>query len=306
MKKFLFIITAVTITMSCQNQNLNSPDNHQMSGIIKGYDQHTKKVKKFMKAYVDNDMSSAKDVFSSDAVFYVNDTKMTIEDMIEGFSVGHQFFDNIAHNNVDMATMYYNNGSIYTNTWYDWSGENNSTGEMLNIKGYGWFKWENGQVVEAYNAFDPTAYSAAMNRQVSDNDPSAKSLIESAKAFQNAYINNNYTGAKKHLSENFQTTIFNSSGQPLVIQSKNEIENSGDGWDFSRFEMSNFKVSFSKGKKTAVVTFDTVGAIDYDKGKKNVPYSTRASQFWTNEDGNWKLMHSHWSPKSGAMGVPEE
>ena len=65
-------------------------------------------------------------------------------------------------------------------------------------------------------------------------------------------------------------------------------------------------VGFSKGKTTAVVTFDTVGAIDYDKGKKNVPYSTRASQFWTNEDGNWKLMHSHWSPKSGAMGVPEE
>lgn len=70
--------------------------------------------------------------------------------------------------------------------------------------------------------------------------------------------------------------------------------------------MSNFKVSFSKGKITAVVTFDTVGSIDFDKGKKNVPYSTRASQFWTNEDGNWKLMHSHWSPKSGAMGVPEE
>ena len=208
MKKFFLIIAAVTFIMSCQNQNLNSPDNHQMSGIIKGDDQHTKKVKKFMKAYVDNDMSSAKDVFSSDAVFYVNDTKLTIEDMMEGFSAGHQFFDNIAHNNVDMATMYYNNGSIYTNTWYDWSGENNSTGEKLNIKGYGWFKWENGKVVEAYNAFDPTAYSAAMNRQVFDNDPSTISLIESAKAFQNAYINNNYTGAKKHLSENFQTTIF--------------------------------------------------------------------------------------------------
>ena len=133
MKKFLFIITAVTITMSCQNQSLNSPDDHKMSGIIKGNDQHTKKVKKFMKAYVDNDMSSAKDVFSSDAVFYVNDTKMTIEDMIEGFSVGHQFFDNIAHNNVDMATMYYNNGSIYTNTWYDWSGISKKNGEDASI-----------------------------------------------------------------------------------------------------------------------------------------------------------------------------
>ena len=70
MKKIFFIITVVIFTMSCQNQNLNSPDDHKMSGIIKGNDQHTKKVKKFMKAYVDNDISSAKDVFSGDAVFY--------------------------------------------------------------------------------------------------------------------------------------------------------------------------------------------------------------------------------------------
>ncbi|MGB0367326.1 MAG: DUF4440 domain-containing protein [Flavobacteriaceae bacterium] len=306
MKKIIFLLSAVAFIISCQNQKLDSPNNHEMSGIIKGEDQYTKGIKKFMKAYVDNDMASAKDIFANDADFYINDTKLTIDDMIAGFSVGHQFFNNISHNNVDMATMYYNNESIYTNIWYDWSGEIKSSGEKLNLKGYGWFKWENGKVVEAYNAFDPTAYNAAMNRQVSDYDQSVKSLVESAKAFQNAYITNNYAVTKNYLSDNFQTSIYNSSGQPLVIQSKDEIENSGAGWNFGRFDMANFNVSFSKGKKAAVVTFDAVGTINFDKGKKNVPYSTRASQMWTNEDGNWKLMHSHWSPKSGAKGVPIE
>lgn len=145
-----------------------------------------------------------------------------------------------------------------------------------------------------------------MNTQVADDDQVVKSVVESSKTFQNAYLTNNYTEAKKYLSDNFQTSIYNSSGQPLVIQSKEEIENSGGGWDFGRFDMSNFTVSFSNGKLAAVVTFDAVGTIDINQGGKDVPYSTRASQLWTNEDGNWKLTHSHWSPKSGAKGVPNE
>ena len=97
-----------------------------------------------------------------------------------------------------------------------------------------------------------------MNTQVADDDQIVKSVVESSKAFQNAYITNNYTEAKKYLSDNFQTSIYNSSGQPLVIQSKEEIENSGGGWDFGRFDMSNFTVSFSNGKLAAVVTFNSV------------------------------------------------
>ena len=61
--------------------------------------------------------------------------------------------------------MYYNDGKIFTNVWYDWSGVAKSTGETLELRGYGWFKWENGKVVEAYNAFDPTAYNAIMSAQ---------------------------------------------------------------------------------------------------------------------------------------------
>jgi len=68
----------------------------------------------------------------------------------------------------------------------------------------------------------------------------------------------------------------------------------------------NFKVSFSKNKNSATVTFDTDGIINFDNGQKNIPYSTRASQFWVNEDGVWKIMHSHWSPKSDSEGIPKE
>ena len=165
MKKLFLLLCLSTLIVAC-NQNTNqSKDDNPMSGYIKGDDLYTQGVHKFMKAYTDNNINAAADIFAENAIFAVNDAKMSIDDMMNGFAAGHQFFDNISHNNVDIATMYYNDGKIFTNVWYDWSGTSKSTGEVLELRGYGWFKWENGKVVEAYNAFDPTAYNSMMNAQ---------------------------------------------------------------------------------------------------------------------------------------------
>ena len=49
------------------------------------------------------------------------------------------FYDGI--NNIDrqINTMFYNNGSIYTNYWYTWFGKNKQTEEELSVKGYAYF-----------------------------------------------------------------------------------------------------------------------------------------------------------------------
>lgn len=166
MKSFFSFLLIVGSFVACDQGAKTTIDNDPMSGKIVQNDDHSKGVKRFMTAYTENNMSAAKDVFAENAVFYVNDTKMSVDEMIAGFAVGHQYFDNIAHNDVHMATMFYNNGGVYTNVWYNWSGDIKSTGETLTLRGYGWFKWENGKVVEAYNAFDPTAYGAAMAGQM--------------------------------------------------------------------------------------------------------------------------------------------
>ena len=85
----------------CQNPKLDSPDNNEMSGIIKGSDKYTMGVKKFMNAYIDNDMPFSKRCkFSKNAIFYVNErfSKLNIDDMIAGFSIGHEYFDDISEN----------------------------------------------------------------------------------------------------------------------------------------------------------------------------------------------------------------
>ena len=166
MKKLFLLLCLSTFLVACNQKTEQSKDNNPMSGYIKGDDIYTQGVHKFMKAYtLITILKMQKEIFAENAIFAVNDVKMSIDDMMNGFAVGHQFFDNISHSNVDTATMYYNDGKIYTNVWYDWSGVSKSSGETLELRGYGWFQWEDGKVIEAYNAFDPTAYNAIMSAQ---------------------------------------------------------------------------------------------------------------------------------------------
>ena len=115
----------------------------------------------FADAYENMDAESAITIFSDDAVFYVNDTKMTPKEVVSAFMTGHEYYDDIKNTDRTTTTMFYNNGSIFTNYWYTWNGTNKKTGELVVLRGYAWFKWDGMKVVEAYNAFDPTAYMTA-------------------------------------------------------------------------------------------------------------------------------------------------
>ena len=139
-----------------------------------------------------------------------------------------------------------------------------------------------------------------------DEDSLSQTLIEQSQNFQLAYINNDFEGANAFMSTDFETTVFNSNGTDLIIQTKDNIENSGDGWDFDEFVMSNHSVTFDANQSTAVVVFNTDGSISFEGGEQNVPYATRASQTWVKTNMGWKIMHSHWSPRVGAIGVPVE
>ncbi len=161
MKNTLLILAAL-IFISCNNKPLNFDDS-EWGGTISPTDERNDMVNKFVDSYSDNNLESVKYLFADDAIIQVNDDTMTLQEMIDGFSLGHKYYDGI--NNIDrkVNTMFYNNGSIYTNYWYTWIGTNKKTGEKLSAKGHAYFKWENGKIVETYNAFDPTEYIKAFD-----------------------------------------------------------------------------------------------------------------------------------------------
>ena len=136
-----------------------APNNDPWSGVMDGLDSRTQKVREMCAGYCSNDASAWTKHFAEDAVLHVNDSDLTLSEVSAAFSAGHEVFADIRHENVTCTTMRYNHGQIYTNYWYVWKGTARSTGEELSIKGYAWFRWEGDQVVESYNAFDPTRYN---------------------------------------------------------------------------------------------------------------------------------------------------
>ena len=137
-----------------------------------------------------------------------------------------------------------------------------------------------------------------------DADQVVADITAMSNDFQSAYISRDWDTASRWVSAELGTTIYNSNGSPLTVQSQDEV-NTVRGWDFGTFEMSNHQVFMSSEMNTAVVTFDADGLINFDDGEQNVPYATRASQTWVNENGEWKVMHSHWSPRTNSQGIPQ-
>ena len=137
-----------------------------------------------------------------------------------------------------------------------------------------------------------------------DADQVVADITAMSNDFQSAYITRDWDTASKWISAELGTTIYNSNGSALTVQSQEEV-NTVRGWDFGTFEMSNHQVFMSSDMNTAVITFDADGLINFDDGEQNLPYATRASQTWVNENGEWKVMHSHWSPRTNSQGIPQ-
>ena len=150
-----------------------------------------------------------------------------------------------------------------------------------------------------FSCANPTDMAPAV-----DADQLVADITAMSNDFQSAYITRDWDTASKWVSADLGTTIYNSNGSPLTVQSQDEV-NAVRGWDFGTFEMSNHQVFMSSDMNTAVITFNADGLINFDDGEQNVPYATRASQTWVNENGEWKVMHSHWSPRTNSQGIPQ-
>ena len=146
----------------------------------------------------------------------------------------------------------------------------------------------------------------AENTQAVDSDQLVAEIISISNDYQQAYITRDWETASKWVSADLGTTIYNSNGSALTVQNEEEVLNSARGWDFGTFEISNQQVFMSSDMATAVIAFDADGSINFEEGEQNVPYATRASQTWVNENGEWKVMHSHWSPRTNSQGIPQQ
>jgi len=110
-----------------------------------------------------------------------------------------------------------------------------------------------------------------------------------------------YEEAKKFLDENLNSSTFSSNGSPLRIYDK-EYFTTPVKYRWINFTTYDHSVQVSPNNNSAVVTFNVDG--DYIFKGVKINYAVRVSFFWTKINGEWKKMHSHWSSKSGSVGIP--
>ena len=156
----LLALLATTGLFSCVQ--IGPPNDAEWAGIVDQEDPRTQLVLDMSEGYCSNDFAVWEEHIAEDAEVMVNDAVLTRDEVIAAFSSGHDAFEGIAHEDLNVTTMLYNNGTVFTNMWYTWTGKARATGEAVAIKGYCWMMWEGDQVVALYNAFDPTRYNEAL------------------------------------------------------------------------------------------------------------------------------------------------
>ena len=94
-----------------------APNDAEWSGIVDQNDPRTQYVLDMSAAYTSNDFAAWMEHIAEDAAIMVNDATMSRDEVIEAFSAGHDAFDGIAHEDLNVTTMPYNNGNVFTNVW---------------------------------------------------------------------------------------------------------------------------------------------------------------------------------------------
>ncbi len=126
-------------------------------------------------------------------------------------------------------------------------------------------------------------------------------IKKSIKWTEVASTGRNYEEAKKFLIPNIDASTFSSNGTPLRKYDE-QYFNLPVKYKWIRFETDNHTVQVSPNNNTAVVTFNVDGSYLFEENEIN--YAVRVSFVWTNFKGEWKKIHSHWSPRKGAVGIP--
>ena len=160
MKNIFYSLFLSLLIFSCSTADKKS-ENQQ--GIIEKNDAKSLVMDAFNKAYLDNDMTGQDGIFTENAVARVNGQEMPPAEMIEAFMGGREFYNDIKNINPSTSTFIYDDGTIYTSTWFTWEGISKSTGVTVNNPVHAYFKWEGNKVSIVSYIFDSAEYVANMS-----------------------------------------------------------------------------------------------------------------------------------------------
>jgi hypothetical protein len=159
MKKIFFLLTLAFSIHSC-NQAVEKPENQV--GHVEMNDSKSAAMDAFNDAYLANDYTGQNEIFADSAIAYANGVQVSPAEMMQSFLDGRTFYNDVKNLDRGTVTVHYDDGRIYTNTWFRWEGVSKSTGKLVDSPVHGYFLWEGDKVAKVGFIFDSYDYVTNM------------------------------------------------------------------------------------------------------------------------------------------------
>ena len=168
MKKAIFLAAAILLfgcNQSPQNESSSAAPNMTFggwSGTVDDNSMESQMTRKLMTKYTEGNFRDIADMISDDSKeYFFNDVAVDKEGWLSAAEGHHDLFDTIANDKVqavNLTTARFDNGSVWSLAWFQWTGKGKFTGEEVKIYVHHGFRFEGDKIVAAYHFFDPSLF----------------------------------------------------------------------------------------------------------------------------------------------------
>ena len=149
MRNIYIFISALTF-ISC-----DLGDNY--SGFVQDNDAKSEIVVKLADSYLAGNFDIAREYFTPDGKHLFNNLEFDVDGIIEGYNSHSLIFKDIKHNDREVYTGYFTDGSVETFHDFNWSATSIITGKEYNYPWHCRWVWDGDKIASTTCYVDPAA-----------------------------------------------------------------------------------------------------------------------------------------------------
>ena len=163
---YTFTLCATAMLFGCAPAD---QDGAMEQSTVRTDDELSAKVELLFDKYIQNEWD-VMDLYAEDVVCKINNVEFSGRDnLMGGFKMHHDaLYSNIAIKDMRIQSEYWNDGEIWSRSWFTWTGDGQTTGDSYSNRGHFGYKWEDGSIAELHGYWsedaqntEAAAYAAA-------------------------------------------------------------------------------------------------------------------------------------------------